>query len=144
MTAVKDELPELMSLLFVRLRGELDALTTGGLRVSHLRVVSSVPPQGASVTALADRLGMTKQGCGQFVAQLASSGYLRTESDPDDARVRKVVRTPTGQALVDELDRLLSDVEGRYTREVGARRYATFRQVLAQLATPGADTSVVS
>ena len=45
-------------------------LEWGGLRPSHVRVLSLVPEGGCPVTELAALVGMTKQGCGQFVTTL--------------------------------------------------------------------------
>ena len=44
-------------------------------RPSHHRVIGRVPPEGITVTDLAERVGMTKQGIGQFVTQLTESGH---------------------------------------------------------------------
>jgi DNA-binding MarR family transcriptional regulator len=135
MTRVKEVLPDLMALLFRRVRDELGPAAAEGLRVSHLRVLSAVPPTGASVTALSDRVGMTKQGCGQFVSQLGASGHVRTVVDADDARVRRVVLTDKGERLLDDVAAVLDDLEATWAQQVGERRYATFRRVLEELAT---------
>jgi hypothetical protein len=77
-----DVLPELMAGLFGRIRAELSDGTLGDLRMSHVRVLSAVPPDGVNVTELARRAGMTKQGCGQFVTYLSGTGHLTTAPDP--------------------------------------------------------------
>ncbi|HPU40281.1 MAG TPA: helix-turn-helix domain-containing protein, partial [Microthrixaceae bacterium] len=52
------------------------------LRPSQLRVISSVAAdRGITITELADRVGMTKQGIGQFVTQLTQDGFLTTSTD---------------------------------------------------------------
>ena len=87
MTSVKgfpaEELhvPLLMGLLFREVRDVYAAEDWDGLRQSHFRVISSVPPEGISVTDLGERVGMTKQGCGQFVTgwwRAATSRCSRT------------------------------------------------------------------
>src|SRR3954470_1151945 len=87
------QVPLLMGLLFREVSSTFAAEDWGGLRQAHFRVISSVPPDGVSVTELAERLGMTKQGCGQFVSGLVASGHLRVSQDPADRRVRLVRRT---------------------------------------------------
>ena len=109
-----------------------------GLRPSHFRVISLVPPEGISVTDLAERVGMTKQGCGQFVTQLVTTGHLAVAPDPDDGRVRLVRRTPLGERNVDEVIAINADLEAAWRERVGERRWATFRAVLEQVAL-GAD-----
>ena len=106
-----------------------------GLRQSQLRVVSSVPPEGISVTDLARRVGMTKQGCGQFVTVLVESGHLGVQPHEDDRRVRLVRRTPSGdQATREARDRVLEH-ERAWADQVGPERYRVFREVLEEVAT---------
>lgn len=110
-----------------------------GLRPSHYRVIASVPrTESINVTELADRVGMTKQAIGQFVTALTSAGYLITEADPGDRRVRRVRRTPLADQAEQELDSLLSGLEERWAARVGPQRYRQFRNVLDELAGGGA------
>lgn len=105
-----------------------------GLRPSHFRVIDGVPADGISVTDLADRLGMTKQGCGQFVTQLVESGHLETEPHPHDARVRRVRRTARGDANAAAVAARLGELERDWADTVGPHRYRAFREVLVELA----------
>jgi DNA-binding MarR family transcriptional regulator len=109
-----------------------------GLRPSQFRVIGSVPPNGGiTVTELAERVGMTKQGIGQFVTQLTQDGYLATETDPDDRRVRVVRRTRLGNEATRRLALMLGGLEEAWARRVGQRRYREFRAVLDEIAGPG-------
>ncbi|QKE84192.1 MarR family transcriptional regulator [Arthrobacter sp. NEB 688] len=133
MTDVKEILPELLGRLFGRLRSEVAGLLGSGLRFSHVRVLDAVPAEGASVTSLADRLGMTKQGCGQFVTQLTAAGLVTREAEPGDRRVRRVRLTPEGARLLGRAREAMAQAEQDFAAEVGPRRYATFRRVLEEL-----------
>jgi DNA-binding MarR family transcriptional regulator len=133
MTTVKEVLPELMAGLFGRIRAELDDGTLGDLRMSHVRVMAAVPADGINVTALALRVGMTKQGCGQFVTQLSGSGHLRTEPDPADGRVRLVFPTARGGRFVDDVYAALARIEHGMAAQVGERRFASFKKVMTEL-----------
>lgn len=138
MTYVKEILPQQLAEVLRCLREELDTEAAYGLRVSQLRVLHAVPPGGASVTDLAERVGMTKQGCGQFVTTLRSTGHLRTVADPADARVRLVVLTDEGAEVLDRALDAIDAIEQRWAALVGPRRWSTFRSVLHELA-PASD-----
>ena len=105
-----------------------------GLRLSQHRVIGHVPPGGITVTDLAVRVGMTKQGTGQFVTQLTESGHLQVSRTPQDARVRLVSRTAQGEAAARRLAGLLEGLEAQWAARVGSGRYAQFRAVLDDLA----------
>lgn len=132
--------PMLMGLLFQQVHAIFDAEDWGGLRQSHFRVMASVPDGGISITDLAERVGMTKQGCGQFVTQLEGSGHLTVEVDPADRRVRVVRRTPLGHDVLDAVRERNLRIEQDWAEQVGQARYQTFRGVLEDLAlTPPPD-----
>jgi DNA-binding MarR family transcriptional regulator len=128
------QVPLLMGLLFREVSAAFAAEDWGGLRQSHFRVISAVPSEGISVTELAERVGMTKQGCGQFVTTLVGSGHLRVGPDPSDRRVRRVRRTPKGERTIVAVTARILSIEDGWAERVGERRYRTFRRVLEELA----------
>ena len=141
MTTVKEQIPQdelqvalLMGLLFREITQTFADEDWAGLRQSHFRVISAVPEGGISVTELGERLGMSKQGCGQFVTQLEQAGHLRTEADPADRRVRRVHRTPLGHETIAAVTARMLRLEDDWAGIVGERRYRTFRAVLEELA----------
>jgi DNA-binding MarR family transcriptional regulator len=97
-------------------------------------VLGHVPPEGITVTDLADRVGMTKQGIGQFVTQLTESRHLRVSPHPDDRRVRIVHRTAKGDTSVRDLNALLEELEETWAQRVGNARYREFRATLLAIA----------
>lgn len=123
----------LMGLVFREVQDIYAAEDWGGLRQSHFRVISNVPREGISVTDLGDRVGMTKQGCGQFVTFLVDSGHLRVEPDPADRRVRRVRRTPLGDRTIADVTARTLLIEKDWAERVGQRRYRTFRKVLEEI-----------
>jgi DNA-binding MarR family transcriptional regulator len=120
--------------LMAESREHLLAEAGSELRPSHHRVIGHVPPEGITVTELAERVGMTKQGIGQFVQQLTDSGHLRTTAHPKDKRLRIIRRTSKGDASVRQLATVLAKLEERWAERVGRARYRQFRDVLDQLA----------
>src|SRR3954453_6866688 len=125
--------PMLASWLMEQVRDVLGQGDLGGLRGSHFRVLTSVPRRGVNVTALAAAISMTKQAAGQFVTYLESTGHLTTRLDPNDRRVRLVVRTPEGDHTVRVVNARIARLERRWAEEVGAERFETFKSVLYDL-----------
>lgn len=123
----------LAGLLFGKIRTAFDPDEWEGLRQSHFRLLSNVPDTGLTITELAEVLGMTKQGCGQFVTALVASKHLRTASDRHDRRVRRVFRTARADRLMRAVDDHLATLEQEWATQVGPRRYATFRTVLTEI-----------
>ena len=124
----------LMGLLLREVSSTFAAENWDGLRQSHFRVITSVPTEGISVTDLAERVGMTKQGCGQFVTSLVGSGHLRVEPEPTDRRVRRVRRTTKGERTIAAVTQRVLRIEQDWADRVGERRYRAFRTVLEDLA----------
>jgi DNA-binding MarR family transcriptional regulator len=131
--AEEQHAPMLMGLLLNQVRLAFAAEDWGGLRQSHFRMITSVPPEGISITELGDRVGMTKQGCGQFVRRLVDTGHLKVDTDPADRRTRIVRRTSLGHRTVRKVSARIARIEADWAEQVGARRYATFRRVLGDL-----------
>jgi DNA-binding MarR family transcriptional regulator len=128
--------PLLMGMLFREVAQIFEREDWHGLRQSHFRVISGVPPDGISVTELGDRVRMSKQGCGQFVTTLVESGHLRVLADPRDRRVRLVRRTAKGNRTITAVTKRMLQIEDDWAARVGRRRYDTFRRVLEELAQP--------
>jgi DNA-binding MarR family transcriptional regulator len=126
----------LLGKLLLEVRAAFAGEDWGGLRQSHFRLLSQVPPAGISVTDLAVLLGMTKQAVGQFVTVLVESGHLEVRA-PADRRVRLVVRTRLGDDTNRAVTARIRRLERQWARRVGPERYAAFRDVLETLAPRG-------
>lgn len=140
MTCVKpfrDSEVNVMMLMGIVLRDHgvsFAAADPDGMRLSHTRVLTCIPEDGISITALAERTGMTKQGCGQFVTKLVDSGHVAVAADPDDRRVRHVRRTEVGDRFMASVSDRMARLEKELAEQVGVERYAVFRAVLDDLA----------
>lgn len=123
----------LIGALMQEIRDTFAAEDWDGLRQSHFRLLSYVPPDGIRITDLGERLGMTKQASGQFVTSLVGTGHLATRHHPHDGRVRVVVRTALGDATVKAFNARILRLERRWAKAVGPERYADFRRVLQEV-----------
>ena len=109
------------------------------LRPSQVRLLSLTPATGMRVTDLAARVGMTKQALGEFVATLQDGGLVEVAVDERDRRVRLVRLTPAGRRLRERVEAAIADTERHWRDQVGEARWATFREVLAEIGDPEAD-----
>lgn len=115
-------------------RQTLMAQDWGGLRNTHFRLLSVVPPTGTTITDLSAVLFMTKQAVGQFVTQLQDSGHLTVRVDGQDRRRRIIVRTDRGDQVVSQVNATIGALEQHWSALVGSERYRTFASVLEQIA----------
>ena len=128
---------KVLGLLFEQARQVILGDGPDGLRPSQFRVIDAVPPDGGiTVSELAERVGMTKQGIGQFVTQLTQAGYLVTEAAAEDRRMRIVRRTRLGSETTQQLTASLRELEEHWAARVGRRRYREFRAILDEIAGP--------
>lgn len=130
----EQHVPVLMSFLLSKVRRVLAEQEWEGLGQSQAKVLGAVPAEGVTITELARRVGMTKQGCGQFVAHLADGGYVTVTALETDRRTKVVRRTAAGRRLIRQITEHYLALEQAWAEWVGPRRYATFRRVLEQLA----------
>jgi DNA-binding MarR family transcriptional regulator len=131
--AVEPHLPMLMGMVFAHLR-ERVAEDAPELRPSQLRVLEWLPPDGLTISELADSVEMTTQGCGQFVRQLEGLGMVEVAVAEHDARARRVRITARGRDAVRRATLVLRACDEEWAERVGPERYRVFREVLAEVA----------
>lgn len=106
----------------------------GDIRAAHGAVFELVG-NGARVTDMAKRAGVTKQAIGQLVGHLETAGYVTRVPDPTDARARVVCLTERGQqAAVAAMD-VLSELHVRWSQAIPVPNRDRVVAALAQLAT---------
>ena len=131
--AAEPHLPMLMGMVFGHLRARL-AQDAPALRPSQLRVLEWLPPEGLTITELAECAEMTTQGCGQFVRQLEALQMVEVAVAEHDARARRVRITDAGRAALARSWSVLRACDEAWADRVGAERYRVFREVLEEVA----------
>jgi len=99
------------------------------LRLAHGAVFSTLPGEGARITDMAARAGITKQSMGEVVRELVGLGICVMEPDPDDRRAKIVTYTDYGQEVAADGFRHIVQIERRLARTFGDD-YETARRVL--------------
>ena len=76
----------------------------GGRQVAIVRTavaVYAIGPDGATVSELGRRLGVTKQAAAKTTAGLAELGYIARQPSTLDARATVLTRTARGEEMLD-------------------------------------------
>ena len=92
----------------------------GDLRTSHGYVFQHLLVAPQTISALAQRLGMTKQGASKAVIELEGLGYVR-RTRGSDGRVRLVEMTERGRAGVEAARRARDALDRRLMAMMGDR-----------------------
>ncbi len=111
----------------------------GNLRPAHANVFPFVPPEGITVSELAELARVRKQTMAQAVDQLERMGYVERRPNPRDRRSRLVFLTERGAAVKPVTHATAAGVEERWAEltspeDVEALR-ASLLRLLNQLST---------
>jgi DNA-binding MarR family transcriptional regulator len=103
------------------------------LTPAQARVAARLDEDGIRLTALAERVGVTKQTAGVLVEQLERAGYVDRVPDPADARARLIRIAPRGRAAQSSARTMERTVEREWERHLGRDRMQALREALADL-----------
>ncbi len=118
----------------------LDRLAEEGhaeVRPAHAAVFQYLDDTGTTVSVLAQRARMTKQGMAQLVQHLETHGYVRRESDPTDRRAKKILPTERGLEVFAIARGLVPGIEARVADVLGESRVRELRTDLEAIRRAG-------
>ncbi|WP_432879322.1 MarR family winged helix-turn-helix transcriptional regulator [Kribbella sp. CA-245084] len=95
------------------------------------RTLSAGP---TTISGLAERLEITKQGAGQIVDDMERRGYIERRPDPSDARAKLLHLTEHGQAALSTARKFHQSYERRLRKQFGDEAIDTLRDVLTDMA----------
>ena len=96
----------------------------------HGSVLAYLDEDGIRATELARLSGRHKQIIGRIVDELEELGYVERRPDPEDRRAKLIFPTERGLDQVRLGDEIVAEIEARHAKEIGAKSYAQFRDVL--------------
>lgn len=117
-------------------RHMLERLHEGGFDdfdQAYLPVFRYPGPQGLRPTDIAAQLGISKQALNYLLRELERLGYLEREPHPDDLRAKRIVLTDRGAAAVGVIRGAVREMEARWTKQMGAKRFAELQALLGEL-----------
>jgi DNA-binding MarR family transcriptional regulator len=100
------------------------------LHPRHGSVLAYLDEDGIRATELARLSGRHKQIIGRMVDELEELGYVERRPDPEDRRAKLIFPTERGLHQVRLGDEIVAGIEARHAKEIGAKSYAQFRDVL--------------
>ena len=103
------------------------------ISIADTNLLANLDTEGASISALARRAGVTRQAASQQVAALERAGYVERTESATDARAVAVVQTRRGRALLEDALTIVEELEAAYASHLGKARLADLKQLLATL-----------
>lgn len=96
-----------------------------------LRTLGAGP---TTISGLAARLEITKQGASQIADDMERRGYIERRADPSDARARLLHLTDRGEAALQAARKFHQAYERKLRRRFGDEAIDTVRGVLTEMA----------
>jgi DNA-binding MarR family transcriptional regulator len=90
-------------------------------------------PENQRPIDLATQTRMSKQALNYLLGQLEQLGYLTRETDDSDQRSKRIRATPRGRAAGKAIREIVQEVEAEWEQQLGPRKFAQLRDLLAQL-----------
>jgi DNA-binding MarR family transcriptional regulator len=113
-----------------------DSLRSTGLQLSQLTVLVAVAmfgEQGASVGALASRIGMDRTTLTRNLRPLEKGGLLQLATSPTDGRARQVLLTRTGERAIESAFPLWETASKRIQEAFGVAKLRALATQLNEL-----------
>lgn len=113
--------------------GEMTRLGHGFIAEARGAVIGHLRPAGASQSAVAEALGISKQAVQQLVDELEAEGIVERVANPADARGKLVMLTARGAEALRDSNRVKQQIEARYRSVLGDRQFDSFMDALDRL-----------
>ncbi len=103
------------------------------VRVAHTLLFPHVDFEGVRLTALAEKLGVSKQAVGQLVDELEQMGALERVADPRDGRAKLIRFSTRGREGIFHGLGVLAEIESELERAIGTKRFTELNRALLLL-----------
>jgi DNA-binding MarR family transcriptional regulator len=108
-----------------------------GARPLHGFALQAIGPDGATVSELGRRLGVTRQAAAKTAAGLEQIGYITRQPSTRDARATVLTRTPRGQEMLDLSAAIFEQLRRGWGRRLGDDKVQAIEDGLAEIVTGG-------
>lgn len=103
------------------------------LTPAHAAILPHIDVDGTRATVIAERSGMTKQGAGQVVDDLARQGLVQRIPDPADGRASLVVFTDAGWEYLRVASAIKQEIESEYAHLLGGDGFRALCEYLERI-----------
>jgi DNA-binding MarR family transcriptional regulator len=103
------------------------------LGAAHAAILPHIDVEGTRTTVIAERSGMTKQGAGQVVDDLARQGLVERIPDPADGRAALIVFTDAGWDYLRAASLIKHEIESEYASLLGDNAFRALCEDLARI-----------
>jgi DNA-binding MarR family transcriptional regulator len=124
-----------------RLRAAFAAAGLDGIRPAQAVALVPLAAGGLHASDLADQLRVSRQAVAQAVAALERHAYVVRGPHPSDARARIIELTPKGRDALQVMRSNALDVEKRWRKSLGEKRFGELRETLLALLSAETDES---
>ena len=106
----------------------------GDLNQALFNVMVYPHPDGVRLGELAERINMTKQATNYLLGQLETLGYIERKRQKGSTR-RLIFLTRRGWQSIDVHRAAVLDIELRWAKAIGEKRFGDFKETLTELIT---------
>ena len=89
------------------------------MQASYPRLLGNLDTEGTRLTALARRMGVSRQAAAQLTAEIEANGFVSRRTDPEDGRGVIVAFTPHGRAALAVAVEVMTGIERDYESVIG-------------------------
>ena len=119
------------------LHAELGSRGFEDLRPSFGIVVRALHERPLTLTQLAEQMAVSKQAVAKITGEMLARGFIEQQGAEGDRRMKDLVLTARGRALMRAATEIGGRVEARLRREIGADAVAGMRTALEHLVVSG-------
>jgi len=112
---------------------ELAARGYEDVRPGHDFAMRAILSGADNASELGRRLAMTKQGAARIIETLLERGYIARETDPDDARRKRIQVTALGAEVMSTGEAIFEDQRRQWEQKLGQRELARLEEQLAEM-----------
>lgn len=102
-------------------------------RPLHGFALQAIGPDGATLSELGRRLGVSKQAAAKTVANLEQVGYVRRVAHPQDQRAVLIERSPAGEQMLALSAEIFGRIRGDLAQQLGAAPLSELEAMLLSI-----------